>query len=353
MKRRKSPLVSVWPDDCECSARDRCTCQQACKPVRHKIRCAIVSRKGACDCGALPPVKGLLPLPWPPFGVNVTRWTAKRVYGGALQDQVNQLAAIRNAVYHHPHDFHIGMVVYWMRDRVIRAGTVIEVTGNDYQPAVVRSAGHPRRYKLKPTIYAYCDAEGRKPCVCDLPVGKRTACQQQKHCPIRSGDAKPEEFGERVVGRWSGRKLGDDPAALGMTLHDAKVIPGLMIQGSLMGPNEYAARPFSHEVADYEVRNGGIYTRRFNVRLAKFALNSTSLQDVLKKIFDTAHADKQAKIEAFKISKLPVEKQIKLRQAAERKRFRGWYTCQCGQWVHDKDAPCSVCKPKRKLRKKK
>lgn len=24
----------------------------------------------------------------------------------------------------------------------------------------------------------------------------------------------------------------------------------------------------------------------------------------------------------------------------------GWYTHGCGQWVHDKLAPCSVCRPR-------
>ncbi len=401
--QRRPPLVNVWPDDCECSARDRCICAQGCKPVRHKIKCAVVSRRGPCDCGAVKPetclsparVKSVMdarrvvmnttppwpPMPWPPCGVSVGKWNAERVYGGKLQDQINQLAGIRNAIYLHPDDFHIGQVVYWMRDRKVRSGVVVAIRNDDYQPALVRSAGHPKRYHYKPTIYAYCDPDGNKPCVCELPIGRRTACQQQKACPIRSGDATEADltgpvklmqghspaalaglaghvalYGREFVG-------GDAPNrqlevyALG-AFHNAKVLPNCAIQGSLMGPNEYATgtlvergvKIMRSALAEYEVRNGGIYTRRFNVRLAKFALNSVPLQEALKAIFNAAHADETA---AEKARELPVGAQIKARQAAERKAHGGWYTCQCGQWVNDKTCPCSVCKPKRKPRKKK
>lgn len=318
----------LYPDDCECDARDRGSCIHACAP-----------------------------LPWPPTGVNVTRWHG-RMYGGKLEDQVRQLAAIRNAVYNHPHDFRTGMVVYWMRDRKVRSGVVVEVTGNNYQPAVVRSAGHPRRFHYKPTIYAYCDADGNKPSTCSEYDGPPGVKLMQSHSPAALAGVRNPQL---------------EAYAAGMTLHNAKVIPGLAIQGSMMGPDEYGTlggpddfsdggrpRPWQFQIAEYQVResrkgNGqwGIYLRDYNVRLAVFSPNSFALRDALDRGFDAAHTLKKKRIAEFKETRLPISKQIKRRQAAERKRSSGWYQCQCGQWVNDKTSPCSVCKPKRKPRKKK
>lgn len=42
--------------------------------------------------------------------------------------------------------------------------------------------------------------------------------------------------------------------------------------------------------AAYEVRDGGIFTRDYNVRLAEFAANSYQLRSALTKLFDAAHA---------------------------------------------------------------
>lgn len=145
------------------------------------------------------------------------------------------------------------------------------------------------------------------------------------------------------------------PAALaGITSHNSMTRPGT-IQGALMGPDEYASdidgreRPWQYTVADYEVRAGrdgrfGIYTRKYDVRLATFAPNSAALRNALARMFNAANALKQSEITKFKRSKLPVGKQIALRQADERKINKGWYTCQCGQWVNDKTCPCSVCR---------
>lgn len=49
-------------------------------------------------------------------------------------------------------------------------------------------------------------------------------------------------------------------------------------------------RPWQRTVAAYEVRDGGIYLRKFNVRLATFVPNSALLRDALARMFDAAHA---------------------------------------------------------------
>jgi hypothetical protein len=48
-------------------------------------------------------------------------------------------------------------------------------------------------------------------------------------------------------------------------------------------------------LACYEVRGSGIYTRKYNVRLATFANNSAALRTLLAEIFDTAHKIVQAR----------------------------------------------------------
>lgn len=49
-------------------------------------------------------------------------------------------------------------------------------------------------------------------------------------------------------------------------------------------------RPWQRTVAAYEVRDGGIYLRKFNVKLATFVPNSALLRDALARMFDSAHA---------------------------------------------------------------
>lgn len=62
--------------------------------------------------------------------------------------------------------------------------------------------------------------------------------------------------------------------------------------------------------------------------------NSHALRDALARMFDAAHALVESE---------------KARDA--RLVTNGWYTHGCGQWVHDKLAPCSVCKPRKRKRK--
>ena len=47
--------------------------------------------------------------------------------------------------------------------------------------------------------------------------------------------------------------------------------------------------PWQWQVADYVVRDNGIFLRAFNVRLATFAPNSAALQSALSRMFDAAH----------------------------------------------------------------
>lgn len=107
-------------------------------------------------------------------------------------------------------------------------------------------------------------------------------------------------------------------------------------EGTIGAPRE---RPWQYAVGGYEVRQGdagtwGIYTRKYNVRLAVFNPNSHALRGALARMFDAAHALVESE---------------KARDA--RLVSNGWHTCGCGQWVHDKLAPCSVCKPRKRKHK--
>lgn len=222
-------------------------------------------------------------------------------------------------IYIHPNDFCIGKQVWWRRKGNVLIGTVVRVFDDMLKPARVRRDG--RNYT--PSVYDYCDKRGDKP----QPLPPQGVKLMQSHSPA---------------------------SLAGMTSHNSLTRPGT-IQGALMGPDEYASdidgreRPWQYTVADYDVRAGrdgkfGIYTRKYDVRLATFAPNSAALRNALARMFNAANALKQSEITKFKRSKLPVGKQIALRQADERKINKGWYTCQCGQWVNDKTCPCSVCR---------
>lgn len=121
------------------------------------------------------------------------------------------------------------------------------------------------------------------------------------------------------------------PAVLAGVFHDAKVVPGMMIAGSLMGPNEYGTLkgpddfpdggrpvPWQFQIAEYEVResrkgNGqwGIYLRAFNLRLATFSPNSFALRDALGRGFDAAHALKKKRIAEFKAGRVKAARKKK------------------------------------------
>lgn len=383
MKRKA--MVSIYPDGCECSARDRCICSQACKPTRHKIRCAVVTGKGKCNCGAKP-----------------------KLYGGKLQDQVNQMAdsrrtkfplgkplyvhmtegrkaaneqaerertfaekwhAVSGLIYIHPCDFHIGMIVHWHRKGQVLHGTVVKVNEDMLKPAKVLRKG-PVRYHYTPSVYAFCDAEGGKPCVCDLPIGQRTECQKRPNCPIPGIDMEMHS-GVKLMQGHSPAALACVPQARNRQLevyahgafHSSNLVPDMVIAGSMMGPGEYAKQlTIDPLLGDYCVRafkdGHGIYLRSYNVRLATFAPNSAALRERLSKLFDDAKAKDKSDDEIArglaKWGKMSIAQRIKVRQKRERAANKGWYTCQCGQWVNDKECPCSVCvKPKRKPRKKK
>lgn len=141
----------------------------------------------------------------------------------------------------------------------------------------------------------------------------------------------PAKGAKRTTKQWSAAGPGviGDPTRRSVSHNVQHKAGGMFINGSLMGANEYSTLPRSlcGALADYCVREGtdgkvGIYLRDFNVRVATLSSNSHPLQQVLTRTFDSA---------------------FKMTQKAS-----GWRTCGCGQFVHDKLAPCSVCKPKRR-----
>lgn len=62
-------------------------------------------------------------------------------------------------------------------------------------------------------------------------------------------------------------------------------------------------RPWQRTLGAYEIREGGIYLRKFNVRLATFSANSALLRDALAQAFNAAHA--QIESERDELTKLP------------------------------------------------
>lgn len=68
-------------------------------------------------------------------------------------------------------------------------------------------------------------------------------------------------------------------------------------------------RPWQRTIAAYEVREGAIYLRKYNVRVAQFFANSALLRDALGKAFDAAHAQIESERDD-QLTKLP-----KLRKA--------------------------------------
>lgn len=170
-----------------------------------------------------------------------------------------------SSTYLHPDDITIGKRVHWKRGGRVLTGYVIRVLDDKWRPARVRSNGH----SYKPHIEDYC-AE-------DTPDAVKR---------------KPVRHNPRV------RK------ALIETFVEAKSTPVFASDVQMCD-----------KLAAYNVRDGGIYLREFNVRLATFMPNSHHLQMGLRAMFD----------EAAKL------------------RTRGWHTCQCGQWVHDDLCPCTVC----------
>jgi hypothetical protein len=275
--------------------------------------------------------------------------------------------AVSGLIYIHPCDFRVGMSVHWHRAGRVLHGTVVKVNEDMLKPAKVLRKG-PVRYHYTPSVYDFCDASGGKPCVCDLPIGQRTECQHKPDCPVPGIDAKLR--GNKSVAHIPthpiprmptyngppGVKLmqGHSPGALAGVFHNPNPLPGMKIAGSMMGPNEYAKNITSDpKLGDYVVRRNGIYLRKYNVRVATFAENCAPLSELLADVFADAHHIAALAEANAKREKLPPGKQIAAHQREERAANNGWYTHGCGQWVHDKLCPCSVCGPKRKPRKKK
>lgn len=335
---------------------------------------AATRRAGRLPLG--PPVKAARRTKYPLGKPLVVAMTEGRIDANARATAERRFAedwhAVSGLIYIHPCDFHIGMDVHWHRKGRVLHGTVVTVNEDMLRPVkVLGKRIQDRQYHYTPSVYDFCDKDGRKPCVCELPIGRRTECQHKPHCPIPGIDKALYGTPDVYKGP-PGVKLmqGHSPAALSGTFHSSNPVPDMVIAGSMMGPDEYATlggpdnfpdggrpNPWQFQIAEYELResrkgNGqwGIYCRDYNVRLATFAPNSFALRDALARGFDAAHAKKQSEIARFKVSKMPVDAQIKHRQKQERAANKGWYTCQCGQWVNDKECPCSVC---RKPRKKK
>lgn len=107
-------------------------------------------------------------------------------------------------------------------------------------------------------------------------------------------------------------------------------------------------RPWQAMMADYEIKpighsgRFGIFVRRTGTRVAILTDGSDALCEALERMFTAAHA-LWLNVAIFKL-----EKQL---YYAKHDRS-GYYLCGCGQWVHDKLAPCTVCKPKRRKKKR-
>lgn len=84
--------------------------------------------------------------------------------------------------------------------------------------------------------------------------------------------------------------------------------PSGFVASDVMGAHHHEnqsalKRPWQRTLGAYEIREGGIYLRKFNVRLATFSANSALLRDALAQAFNAAHA--QIESERDELTKLP------------------------------------------------
>lgn len=258
MKRKH---IVLYPDSCECTARERKTCIHACRPLyggklqdqvnqladvrkRAEHRKHIKENRGGRDDrpagtpGATKLYSRAEELGFTkrrtkyPLGKPlVVAMTEGRIAANAKAEIERTAAekwhAISGFIFIHPCDFTIGKDVHWHRAGKTLRGTVVKVNDDMLRPAKVLRRG-PVRYHYTPSVYDFCDKDGGKPCVCDLPIGQRTECQHKDDCPvpgmkrIMSGkpvtpyDVKPskDQLAEaREWNRWAGSRVPCGPAA--------------------------------------------------------------------------------------------------------------------------------------------
>lgn len=240
--KRKSKRVVLYPDSCECTARERKSCAHSCRPLYGGEGAHAAHRKhikenrgGRDDRPAGTPGATLkrasrkYPLGKPLY----VHMTEGRIAANAKAEIELTVAEkwhkISGFIFIHPCDFTIGKDVHWHRAGKVLHGTVVHIRGGDkfdmLRPAKVLRRG-PLRYHYTPSVYDYCDKNGEKPCVCDLPTGQRTECQNKPGCPVPGikqalrtvtpYDVKPskDQLAEaREWNRWAGSRVPCGPAA--------------------------------------------------------------------------------------------------------------------------------------------
>lgn len=113
--------------------------------------------------------------------------------------------------------------------------------------------------------------------------------------------------------------------------------PGMYIAGTLALPVGYSSGEF--------MRRPPPKDDAAMLRLARYALRNLHAKDATCGYDKMAAAVERAADCAQGIPHVKTPEPVKWDHG-------GWYTHGCGQWVHDKLCPCSVCPPKRKRKKK-
>lgn len=214
--------------------------------------------------------------------------------------------------YIFPDDFTIGKRVHWHFGSTVLTGYVTRVLDDNFKPARVRSNG--RSYV--PHIDNYCNEAGKPPRRFPFDAGeqqhwdemkhgkplKRTLVRRSKGTKLYAVRDKKGKFKDiHTYKRAHGQSIVRKPKPVSHGVKGGEGMIGAprgVINASLMGMNEYAdirrQLPWQYQIADYVVRDGGIYLRDFNVRVAKFARNSATLCSALDRMFTAAYALKQS-----------------------------------------------------------
>lgn len=119
------------------------------------------------------------------------------------------------------------------------------------------------------------------------------------------------------------------------TFHQLVPIPGVYIAGCLTYRDEYASPRGAFKRRASPEEDVGM------LRLARYALRNLHAKDPGCGYDKMAAAVERAADCAQGIPHVRKSEPLKFDHG-------GWYTHGCGQWVHDKLAPCSVCKKGKK-----
>lgn len=248
-------------------------------------------------------------------------------------------------------DYSIGLRVHWHRCADVMTGYVSKVTYDQHRPAYVRCNG--RTYK--PHADDFCDEKGEPP----RRFGGKLQDQVNQLAHARGAAALygsefvnvpaplPRAFdqlGDVLFSEPGARCVPTKPPIrdedLRGTFHEFVPLPGVFVAGCLTYRDEYASPRGAFKRRASPEEDVGL------LRLARYALRNLHAKDPACGYDKMAAAVERAADCAQGIPHVRKSEPLKFDHG-------GWYTHGCGQWVHDKLAPCSVCRAPKEKRKKK